>query len=179
MKEIFYEVYRLLDLNPLALIDCGELCGKSCCCYKYPEETESGMELIPGEEAVFPLDSGWLRYRLLTGENYDYPPEWGSGSGCLQIRCTESCPREQRPVNCRLFPFQVGSVKGHYYLVLTGSGLEYTCPLVGRPDLINPDFVDCAKKAARLLLGIPRFKQLVDWDSETLSLDELKIKYAL
>ena len=177
--DLFYKVYRLLDRHPLALADCGELCGKICCCYKFPQDEEDGMELIPGEEAVFPIDSNWLQFRLLTGEAYEYPPEWGSDSGCLQVRCTAPCPRDKRPVNCRLFPFQVCSIRGQYYLILTGSGLGYSCPLVVRPDLVNPDFVDCARQAAKLLLGIPKYRQLVDWDSKTLDLREVGIKYTL
>ncbi|MDT3698446.1 MAG: hypothetical protein RO469_03370 [Thermincola sp.] len=149
----------------MALLDCGELCGKICCCYKFPDDTEGGMELIPGEEAVFPLAAQWQRNRALTGEVYDYPPEWGGDAGCIQIRCVEPCPREQRPVNCRLFPFQILALKGQYYLVLAGSNQSYACPLLDRSDLINPEFVECARQAAGLLLEIPKFRELVDWDS--------------
>lgn len=171
----FDEVYLLLDKHPLALVDCGELCGKMCCCYMFPDETETGMELIPGEEDVFPLDAGWQCNRLLTGEIYDYPPEWGRASGCIQIRCTEPCPREQRPVNCRIFPFQVVAYEGQYYLALTGSNLKYSCPLLSRPELINPEFVEYARQAAVLLLEIPKFRQLVDWDSREVDLDSYSI----
>ena len=60
-------------------------------------------------------------------------------------------------------------------MALTGLNLKYSCPLLSRPELINPEFVECARKAARLLLEIPKFRQLVDWDSREVDLDSYSI----
>ena len=73
-------------------LHCGELCGKTCCCYIMPEDPEAGVELLPGEEEVFPLEAGWHKPRFLPGSLYDYPPEWGR-TGCIQVRCLEPCYR--------------------------------------------------------------------------------------
>lgn len=177
--ELFKKIYDLLDSQALALVDCGTLCGKRCCCYNFPQDTGSGMELIPGEEGLFPLDAGWHQWAWLTGEIYDYPSEWGTDAGCYQIRCKEPCPREQRPVNCRLFPFQVYFSEGRYYLILTEAVCNYECPLIRQPELINPGFIEFAKEAAKLLLQIPKFKQLVEWDSEEIDLEEIQSKFLL
>jgi len=46
--SIYEQVYSILDRHPLAGFDCGELCGKLCCCYVTAGEDESGVELLPG-----------------------------------------------------------------------------------------------------------------------------------
>ena len=172
-SSIYYQVYALLDKHPLAETDCGELCGKLCCCYMVPEDQEEGVELLPGEEEVFPLEAGWHKPGFLPGSMYEYPPEWGR-AGCVQIRCLEPCPRGERPVNCRLFPFQIYTREGRYYLVLIGAGY-YNCPLTSRPELLNKAFIETAKEAAGLLLSITKVRQLIDFDSKKIDRENIKI----
>lgn len=169
MKSLYKKVYELLDRYPLAETDCGKLCGKVCCCYIVPQEEDAGMELIPGEEEVFPLEANWLKPRFLSGNMYEYPPDWGQNAGCFQIRCIKPCPRNERPANCRLFPLRIVHQGEDYYLITDSDTGSYNCPLTVRPELINPNFVESAKEAARILLTIPKFRQLVDWDSAGIS----------
>lgn len=164
-KRIYEQVYEILDRFPVSDGDCGKYCGKICCCYIVAGEEESGMELLPGEEEVFPVEAQWVKPRFLSGAMYDFPPEWGQRSGCIQIRCLMPCVRHQRPVNCRLFPFSIYSENKKYYLALIEENNGYKCPLVQNPNSINPTFIRSAKEAAGLLLEIPKLKQLVDWDS--------------
>lgn len=177
--SLYQKIYDLLDKHPVSEKDCGEYCGKACCCYTVPDDTEAGMELLPGEEEIFPLESEWLKPRFLTGSLYDYPPEWGSNTGCIQIRCLRPCPRGERPVNCRLFPLTVYAENDRYYLIVAEGLTEYSCRLIEEPELINPEFITSAKEAADLLLGIPKFRQLVDWDSKQIEPASIKMKLLL
>lgn len=177
--SLYKKVYELLDTYPVSDKDCGEYCGKACCCYTVPDDMESGMELLPGEDEIFPLESEWLKPCFLTGSLYEYPPEWGTHTGCIQIRCLQPCPREERPVNCRLFPLTVYVEKGRYYLIVAEGLTDYSCQLINRPDLINPEFLNSARKAAILLLEIPKFRQLVYWDSKQIEPASIKMKLSL
>ncbi len=178
-RVLYEKVYEILDRFPLSKTDCGKLCGKICCCYIVPEEEEAGMELLPGEEEIFPLEADWLKPRFLSGAMYEYPPEWGQHAGCFQIRCIKPCPRHERPVNCRLFPLKFFREKENYYLILAKDTESYNCPLLERPELINPEFIDSAKKAASLLLSIPKFRQLVDWDSAAIIPDDVTVRFPI
>ncbi len=106
ISSLYKQIYTILDRHFLSRTDCGELCGKTCCCYTAPDDTESGMELFPGEEEVFRIEAGWHKPRFLPGTLYEYPPDWGERTGLFQIRCQEPCPRHERPVACRLSQFQ-------------------------------------------------------------------------
>lgn len=172
--KIYQEVYRLLDTYSLTDDDCGKLCGKICCCYTDSDDHEAGMELLPGEEEVFDLEAPWHKPRFLSGSVYNYPPKWGDRSGLFQIRCLEPCPRDKRPVNCRLFPFRPYFLQGNYYLILTGKDLLYGCPLISKPGLIKPEFVQNARSACVKLLTMPRFRELVDWDSQHIAREEIR-----
>lgn len=175
IQELYKNVYALLDQHPVAKINCGELCGKACCCYIDPSDTESGMEIFPGEEEVFPIEASWHQPRFLKSSMYNYPAAWGLNSGMFQIRCTEPCPRHERPINCRMAPFQMYCEDGRYYLAVIQGVLSYNCPLVEKLELLNPEFVESAREAGRLLLTIPRVKELVVWDS--VSIDRANVKF--
>lgn len=177
--SLYQKVYELLDKHPVSDKDCGEYCGKACCCYTVPHDTEAGMELLPGEEEIFPLESEWLKPRFLPGSLYDYPPEWGTHTGCIQIRCLRPCPRGERPANCRLFPLSVYGEEDNYYLIVAEGLTEYSCQLINHPELINPEFIKSAGEAAFLLLGIPKFRQLVDWDSQQIDSSSIRMKLLL
>ncbi len=178
-QDLIKHIYLLLDQFPTAQIDCGELCDRRCCCYNVPEDKEAGMELVPGEETVFPITAAWHRTRFLPATEYDYPAAWSAGKGLWQIRCVQPCPRNERPIACRIFPFQVYREKGVYYLGLIGSHGYYDCPLGEKTALVNPEFIQAAREAAGLLLQIPEYKELVDWDSAGLDTKLIKLKIKL
>ncbi len=83
----------LVDITPLKR-DCGRLCGAACC--QPDADGRGGMLLFPGEEAL-----------------YDPVPDWAeiTDSGFLAgdkqlafLTCNGTCPRENRPLACRIFP---------------------------------------------------------------------------
>lgn len=178
-RALYERVYEILDRFPLSEADCGKLCGKICCCYMVLDEEEAGMELLPGEEEVFPLEAEWLKPRFLSGTMYEYPPEWGQNAGCFQIRCIKPCPRHERPVNCRLFPLKIYREKENYCMILDADSGLYNCPLAERPELINPEFIDAVREAALLLLTIPKFRQLVDWDSADINPAGIAVRFPI
>lgn len=177
--SVYEQVYSILDRHSLADFDCGDLCGKLCCCYLAAGDDESGVELLPGEEDNFPLEAEWHKPRFLSQSLYEYPPDWIGRSGLFQIKCLKACPREKRPVNCRLFPFQLYREGDGYYLALIGAGCQYICALIEKPELINQKFVESVKEAAALLLEIPEVRQLVDWDSMNIEKDYIRMKIGL
>ncbi|MBQ7487201.1 MAG: hypothetical protein IJT77_06890 [Clostridia bacterium] len=80
----------LLDETPLAH-DCGSLCGAACC----QGNDHTGMLLFPGEETLY---EGCTFGRILIGK------ETIGQQKTRVFVCRGTCPREQRPLSCRLFP---------------------------------------------------------------------------
>ena len=80
------DAYRGLgSLTPLEGADCGALCGTRCC----QGDDTRGMLLFPGEYALL---AGCGAFRLSPEE-----PEL--------LLCDGTCPRQRRPLACRIFPF--------------------------------------------------------------------------
>lgn len=97
-KEDFERVYNLMDIGPCEF-DCGILCGKKCCQEYQPGV---GMYLLPGEECMFTGKEPWLTWAYVKASRYDFPQTW-KGYVPL-IKCDGTCPRENRPIQCRSFP---------------------------------------------------------------------------
>ncbi len=101
-KEILEHARALLlNLTPLKQ-DCGALCGGACC--TPDEEDRSGMMLFPSERALYE-SCDWAvlgQYDTPVGV-FDY------------LKCAGRCPREARPLACRIFPlspyFDAGELK--------------------------------------------------------------------
>lgn len=120
----------LRDVTPMQA-DCGKLCGAACC---QPEEDgANGMLLFPGEERYY-VGADWCR--LIP-----------HGSTHLLI-CEGRCPREHRPLACRMFPL-VTLPGGRAPLDVRAWPV---CPLMphGRRGL-REDFVKAVKEAAAIL----------------------------
>lgn len=120
----------LRDVTPLKT-DCGRLCGAACC--QADTEGENGMLLFPGEEKYY--------------ENADWCRLIPCGSTKLLV-CSGHCPREHRPLACRMFPL-VTLPGGKAALDVRAWPV---CPLMpsGRRGL-REDFLQAVKEAARLL----------------------------
>lgn len=92
-KEVLAKARDLLEgVTPL-LTDCGRLCAHACC--QGEQADENGMLLFPGEEAFYETAS-WARVTPLP---YDL-----GGKRARLFTCAGACPRENRPLACRLFP---------------------------------------------------------------------------
>lgn len=133
--QFYSELYeRLNDVTPLQ-IDCGELCGNRCC----SNEVGEGIFLFPGEEVMFEGKSYWGKPRKINGMN--------------AILCDGYCPREERPLICRLFPLfpyisKEGELESRFY-----SPMAMYCPLIQLNDysVLAPDFVNEVEEITAIL----------------------------
>lgn len=91
------DCYALLEnVTPLKQ-NCGRLCGAACC--QSDESGENGMLLFPYEEAFFQKPSEEFPFHLA--------PDDSLYKGGKRLVCEGKCPREARPLACRLFPLRV------------------------------------------------------------------------
>lgn len=138
--KFYTDVYEIIGgLTPLKS-DCGLLCGRRCC----EGGDGDGMHLYPGEESLYP-GADW--YSIV-----DTNIPFGEGKLKLFV-CKGRCPREQRPLACRLFPLMPAlSPQGR--LAVRMQPYRDICPLCSSGAGIkglDADFVSAVKKAVRLL----------------------------
>ncbi len=148
------EARRLLrDATPLKS-NCGKLCGGACC--QSDETGENGMLLFPGEE------------RLYREPRQDFPfglvRDHSLFSGGFRLVCQGSCPREHRPLACRLFPLRVRAegAPGPLRAVAEIDPRAWAvCPLPEEGGLraMDPGFVKAVEAAGEVLLQNPRLKK--------------------
>ena len=148
MTDIILRAYGILGgLTPLER-DCGELCGKACC--SADEDGQGGMLLFPGEEELCAGD--WC-------EINDAP------AGRI-LTCLEPCPRDKRPLACRIFPLSPVFSKGSW-TVRMDARARVMCPLVryGVKGL-NREFALAVRDAIRLIASTPEGEKfLQDWQA--------------
>lgn len=159
-EALYRKAYRLLaDVAPLAS-DCGELCGKACC---RGVEEGAGMYLFPGEECMFSGDEDWLAFerREVTADDQAFCPEWlGKIQTVTLAVCRGSCPRDRRPLACRVFPLaaRIIPTNGPLRLGLTlDPDAAMLCPLAryARLTQLRTEFRAACLQVFRLLSGDP------------------------
>ncbi|MBQ8536739.1 MAG: hypothetical protein IJ461_04970 [Clostridia bacterium] len=133
---------KLLENVTPMRADCGKLCQAACC--QPSQEEENGMLLFPGEARYYE-GASWCR--LIP-----------HGSTQLLV-CEGRCPRENRPLACRMFPL-VTLPGGRAPLDVRAWPV---CPLMpsGRRGL-REDFVLSVKEAARILEADPAQKAFME-----------------
>lgn len=77
--------------------NCGKLCGAACC--QSDESGENGMLLFPHEE--------WFYRKPIDGFPFHLAEDDALFKGGKRLVCQGSCPREFRPLACRLFPLRI------------------------------------------------------------------------
>ena len=129
----------LQTLTPLKT-DCGRLCEGACC----QGDEGTGMLLFPGEEALY--------------ENCDFarivPAGFTLGGETAKLFvCEGHCPRDLRPLACRLFPLFLAFLKSGKTKVRMDTRAACVCPLFDSGAAgLDPDFVDAARQAYDILL---------------------------
>ena len=137
--QFYSELYeRLNEITPLQ-IDCGELCGSHCC----SDEAGEGIFLFPGEEVMF--------------ENKPYWGDLIKIDGMDAVQCDGDCPRDERPLACRLFPLfpylsKDGELEIRFY-----SPMTLYCPLIKLCDytMLAPDYLEEVQEIASILADDP------------------------
>lgn len=162
-------MYSLLDVYPLKF-DCGILCA-SLCCQEY--EPGVGMYLLPGEEQMFTQQESWLKWKFPRAQDHNFPPNWKGRIAF--VTCNATCPRDKRPIQCRIFPLMP-------YLDTDGkldvrldilSGI-LICPIIQEPDKfpVRPEFYKAARAAWNILIKDPLIRSDVWYQSRQLDEDQ-------
>lgn len=138
--------------------DCGRLCGGACC----QGDEQTGMLLFPGEEAFY---DGCGFARVLSA---------GYSLGKEEARllvCRGACPRESRPLACRLFPLFLRFDAQGNACVVPDPRAHAVCPLTDYGmDALDSAFVAAAKKAYDALMESDRCAAFLRDLSEAYSL---------
>jgi len=101
LKKLEAARAMLGDVTPLTR-DCGRLCGAACC---QPDETgDNGMLLMPFEERLYVKPIEGFPFRLVEDDRLF--------KGGKRLVCQGVCPREHRPLACRVFPLRMKVVTG-------------------------------------------------------------------
>ncbi len=133
----------LENLTPLKE-DCGALCAAACC--RDDADEGLGMLLFPGEEALYgPEDAAWMR--LEASASYRL------GEPVRLLICEGTCPREKRPLACRIFPLAPAVREGEISARVDARA-RCLCPVADSGVAgLDPDFVRAAERAFQILSG--------------------------
>lgn len=116
-KRILYKkAYRLLKDSTPMKFDCGLICSSKCC----TGDSDMGMCLYPGEEALLVGYEDFLRIRKDKIWNTDV----------LFAVCSGKCDRRFRPLACRVFPYAPYLDEGGGLTVIEDPRAKYLCPLL-------------------------------------------------
>ena len=132
----------LASLTPLKT-DCGRLCGGACC----QGDEGTGMLLFPGEDTLY--------------ETCDFaqiiPADFTLGGETAKLFvCNGSCPRDMRPLACRLFPLFLAFMKSGKTKVRMDTRAAHICPLYEYGAVgLDEAFVAAAREAYDVLLECP------------------------
>ena len=131
------EARRLLETVTPLRTDCGRLCDCACC----QGDEEEGMLLFPGE--------GMLYAGCGFGRILEAPFELESDGLFV---CRTWCPRQDRPLACRLFPLFLRHPYTAPELILDPRSRSI-CPLYrSGTQGLQPAFLEAARAAYALLL---------------------------
>ena len=163
------EARDLLEKETPLKTDCGRLCGGACC--ESDESGENGMLLFPFEQALYKKSGEDFPFRLV--------PDDTLYKGGFRLVCEGVCPREKRPLSCRLFPLRI-RVESDEAGLDTHAAAEIdprawaACPLpeMGGMSAIKQDFVQAVEQAGnRLLQNVYMLEAL---GNEQKMLDEMR-----
>lgn len=141
---------RKLLATPTPLVsDCGKRCNHACC--QSDETGENGMLLFPFEEHFYRKPIPGFPFRLL--------PDDSVLKGGRRLVCEGHCPREHRPLSCRLFPLRLRITfdgpddRPHANAEIDPRSWAI-CPLPERGGLpaFAPSFVEAVEQAGALLV---------------------------
>lgn len=158
----YHKLYKMTqDVTPLEG-DCGQLCNSICC--RPNEDNTIGMYLFPGEECMFTGNEDWLVWEKVNPKDDDFPPSWDYP--VYFIKCTQPCPREKRPLSCRLFPLAPHILSDKRLLLIHESiELPYSCPIIANTLLLREEFVETVASSWLELIKDKRILDLVIMDS--------------
>lgn len=171
-KDTFKAIYRLLDKVSPIKGDCGLLCGSICCTYEQndtvnlDDDFSLGIYLLPGEEKMFSGNESWLDWSWSYAEDYEFPESWHGKVYFLRCKSAPCCPRESRPLQCRIFPLAPHiDETGKLVMIYQNGQLPYACPLISEKIKLNDDFLKANLTVWKHLIKDPLIYDLVTMDS--------------
>jgi hypothetical protein len=152
-KRLLYKnAYRILEDSTPLRGDCGPLCGSACC--KGDEDT--GMYLFPCEEAVFQDKPEFLSVKPTNFIINDMD--------VLLAVCRGECPRNRRPLSCRIFPLVPYISSGSSLDIILDPRALQICPVAQNWNSRYYDayFIKNVRKAFRLLIQDPDIRLFIE-----------------
>ena len=149
------KVYDLLEMVTPLPIDCGELCEKRCCSLS---QSGQGVYLFSWESQLYSTEDTWCRVKEYQAETCHY-----TGIKPLMLDCQGECPRDRRPLVCRLFPMAPYlNSEGNLKLILDPDAL-FICPLVKSEDysILSPIYLNRVYQVWKILLEDKEVKENV------------------
>ena len=132
MNEALAHARELLAVVTPLNSDCGRICAAACC----KGNENDGMLLFPHEEDYYTA-SDWAKIIK-------------SPVGSLLV-CEGSCPREQRPLACRMFPLRI-SFNGDKPFAVLDIRAWAVCPLMNNGLTgLSQSFTDAVTLAGEVL----------------------------
>ena len=133
-------------LTPLRT-DCGLICGAACC--GPDEDGQGGVKLFPGEAARYE-GADWARL----------------DDGVLT--CNGRCPRDMRPLGCRIFPLTPCRKKSGALSLRIDRRAFAMCPLAPHGvRALDPAFVSAVLQALDLIDKTPEGREFLNaWIDE-------------
>lgn len=138
-SETISKVYELIGEHTPLICDCGIYCNGKCC----KGDDKDGMLLFPGEKEYFENNDA---YRVFFDERYN----------SFAVSCKGSCIRDQRPLSCRIFPYQFYYDKESERINVAPDirAVDY-CPLLKNNIKINKKFLRSLRISALKLQSDP------------------------
>jgi len=151
-REFYNIVYSLLgSLTPIPA-DCGRLCNKKCC---EGDRDGDGMYLFAGEEALYDPAPEWAE---ISETDFFY----SEGRCAGLISCDGVCPREERPLACRIFPLTPYLDEEGNFFVIIDPRARGMCPMaVLRLSDFDPRFVRAVERVGKLLMKNSRTREFL------------------
>lgn len=132
----------------------------------------TGMYLFPGEEVMFSEQEPWYRLKWHQVSEREFCPAWKDVISQVGfLICDSTCPRERRPLACRLFPLAaVITRSGHSTSVdvMLDPDARLMCPLARQEtlDALNKQFIEACKQAYMILASDPAILADLTWLQE-------------
>lgn len=131
-------------------LDCGELCGRACCLAC--GNGENGMLLWPFEAQFYSS--------AIDGFPFLLKPDDTLYAGGSRLVCEGTCPREHRPLSCRMFPLRLSAMADDKGMI-TSAAIEIDprawalCPLPEKGGLgaMDKAFMAAMEKAGQAMFG--------------------------
>lgn len=138
----------LENVTPMKM-NCGKLCDGACC--KEDESGDNGMLLFPYEAELYKKPIEGFAYHLVDDDTLF--------KGGKRFVCEGSCPREHRPLACRLFPLRIAIASDDNGIDATAEAeidprAWICCPILEQGGLraMSMDFKDAVKRAGEVLM---------------------------